>query len=641
MNDRHSTPNDRPSDMNGATHFSAGYQQIYIVKQKTQMAPEHHEVFFQCGGWCYDGFVKLDFQDNNDGRHLTVQDVSNIPRELHRHQDDLSFICLTEHVISESKSFAPALKVVEEANDFIVKELGSQNVLEQVQRIGKEGEGGETFDPSAEDGTFFEFVANIPSQMDEIECICCKTYIKEALICVVYFEGVFYCVLQSANDEQPILDVSFPDVTGEGNGITLAMYDMEENDERDRDRISWVKLSLWKSVAIDNRVFQDATPSSSTVSLSTKTYGQSYCILKPNKPDQSNRDVLFRFGSWCYTGDVDLIEKLCVDDIQHVIPALRAQQSKLAFLCHTSEMIKDNIFTAPLSYISEIGSLMEREVIASESALVALQSKSGLDLEEDPDNMFFQFETVGIRTHLLDNSHIDCIATKTYRPNGLVVMSIYFRGTFYVCLSQGAENQPLLDSDFPSIVQGKGYQIKHYPSGMEGWPELRKLSLWRNAESLAGLEEDEQVETQPKDSNCVDEEVEVSRKIEETGLSSQERSDHKEQDEKPICKPKTSCDSPISQKGIAEPKAKTHFKIEYSGASKSLNPGKDVVAQASSWKKKTRNLGAFHHLAPLKKTSKLEEQIKNEWKRKDINNISNAAGGKSTQWHSDGRPVNL
>jgi hypothetical protein len=596
--------NDPSTDNN----FIAGYQQVYVVKRKTVNAPEHNEVFFQCGEWCYDGFVKLDFE----GRDLTVQEVSNIPRELHRHQDDLSFLCLSENVLSESKSFAPSLKIIEDANNFIVDELSSPGIMEEVQRIGKD----KSFDSTQfDEGHFFELVANIPSEMKEIECICCKTYVKEALICVVFFEGIFYCVLQHANEDQPLLDISFPDIMREGNGATLAIYDSRE-EENDSDTISWVKLSLWQSVPVESQVFKNA-PASSTVSLATNTYGQSYCILKPNKADRSNRDVLFRFGSWCYSGRAELIDTLCIEDIPLVIPALRAQQNKLAFLCHSSEMLTDNIFTAPLAHISEITNLMEREVIASEGALVALQKQSMLDLDEDPKHMFFQFETVA--NNVLQKSHIDCIATKTYRPNGLVVMSIFFRGTFYVCLSPGEENQPLLDSAFPCIVQGKGYQIKQYPSGLSEWPELRKLSLWRNAESLTSKEELE-VKSERNDNK---QEIDMDDKKHDLSDSKSVHVplDEKERDEKPIRRSEPN--QKPSTMNVAEPK---------SSDNKNSNPlSKGEKVTRPSCRRKTSNLGAFHHLAPLKKPSKLEEHMKAS-KRNDIS-------GNNPQWHSDGRPI--
>ena len=41
------------------------------------------------------------------------------------------------------------------------------------------------------------------------------------------------------------------------------------------------------------------------------------------------REVLFRFGNWCYNGHVDLGEKLQLSDIPVIIPMLRRQQSAL------------------------------------------------------------------------------------------------------------------------------------------------------------------------------------------------------------------------------------------------------------------------------------------------------------------------
>ena len=44
-----------------------------------------------------------------------------------------------------------------------------------------------------------------------------------------------------------------------------------------------------------------------------------------------------RFGSWCYSGTVQLTPALALVDIPHVIPALRMQQSKLDFMCDVSQ----------------------------------------------------------------------------------------------------------------------------------------------------------------------------------------------------------------------------------------------------------------------------------------------------------------
>lgn len=45
-----------------------------------------------------------------------------------------------------------------------------------------------------------------------------------------------------------------------------------------------------------------------------------------------------RFGSWCYSGTVQLTPTLALVDIPHVIPALRMQQSKLDFMCDVTQV---------------------------------------------------------------------------------------------------------------------------------------------------------------------------------------------------------------------------------------------------------------------------------------------------------------
>ena len=57
---------------------------------------------------------------------------------------------------------------------------------------------------------------------------------------------------------------------------------------------------------------------------------QMYLSLRDvNAPTISvHHDVLFRFGSWCYAGRVQLTPTLTLSDIPFVIPALRMQQSR-------------------------------------------------------------------------------------------------------------------------------------------------------------------------------------------------------------------------------------------------------------------------------------------------------------------------
>jgi len=72
-----------------------------------------------------------------------------------------------------------------------------------------------------------------------------------------------------------------------------------------------------------------------------------------------------------------------------------------------------------------------------------------------------------------------------YTPNGLVTIAIYFGGTYYLSLQDGSGEQPLLDSKFPNVAgKGRGYQIKAYSSGVDGWDSLRKVSVWQTQEAM-------------------------------------------------------------------------------------------------------------------------------------------------------------
>lgn len=56
-----------------------------------------------------------------------------------------------------------------------------------------------------------------------------------------------------------------------------------------------------------------------------------------------------------------------------------------------------------------------------------------------------------------------------------MTVTIYYRGTYYVVVSDGSSEQPLLDSRFPNVSEkGRGYQLRAYADGLPGWPELRK-----------------------------------------------------------------------------------------------------------------------------------------------------------------------
>ena len=114
-----------------------------------------------------------------------------------------------------------------------------------------------------------------------------------------------------------------------------------------------------------------------------------------------HHDVLFRFGSWCYSGRIQLIPSLSLSDVPFVIPALRMQQSRLDFYCESSKVPTNSPFAAVLNYMQQISTKIEEQIVASEDMLNGLidrLSRMGLGesvkkwLEGDPENSFFEFK---------------------------------------------------------------------------------------------------------------------------------------------------------------------------------------------------------------------------------------------------------
>ena len=137
--------------------------------------------------------------------------------------------------------------------------------------------------------------------------------------------------------DQPLLDVKFPDVSRHGEGVQLASAPCSGGAAfafDGREPPPWYGgLSLWHALPSEVKV---APPP--TRDLSTGSYVQMYLVLRPRAENggfavtSAYREVMFRFGSWCYGGSVQLTPTIGLADIPHVIPALRMQQSRLEFV---------------------------------------------------------------------------------------------------------------------------------------------------------------------------------------------------------------------------------------------------------------------------------------------------------------------
>jgi hypothetical protein len=192
-----------------------------------------------------------------------------------------------------------------------------------------------------------------------------KTYTMGLIVISIYLEGTLYVVVQGGEGDQHLLDVRFPDVSKRGQGLHVASY-LEETP-------FWRRLTLWHCIDNDGTTMgvvpSPKTRKVQTTDISSSDYIQSYCILKSKdrSPDSTAssacmHEAMFRFGSWCYAGSVQLTPAIKLADIPYVIPALRIQQSRLSYYSDVRHLPSGCRFARALEYLHKVSWLVSQLV---------------------------------------------------------------------------------------------------------------------------------------------------------------------------------------------------------------------------------------------------------------------------------------
>ena len=372
-----------------------GYNQTYVIMKNSsgeeKSSNEDNDVFFRCGNWCYKGQIQF------NGLKIATSDLTFLIPTLQKQQGSLQYYCNSLNVPSSS-DYSEPLKFLRQATEFVAAEMSSLAIEKELKKMSNvfpwiDAEGAETY---------FELTLNdLPGCMSNVGLVASKTYSRGLIIISIYCEKTFYFVIQSGEGDQPLLDVRFPDVSKHGQGLLLQSY----NDPSS----PWRKLTLWHILEYDTvSPLARVVPKIRTLNISSSNYQQTYCVMKSSfDTDSSNysvhHDVLFRFGSWCYAGRVQLTPTLTLSDIPFVIPALRMQQGRLDYYCDVSNIPTNSPFARSLDHMQKLEPLIEDQIFNSEDVLRSLidrLSKMGLGetvikwLDGDPSNSFFEFKLV-------------------------------------------------------------------------------------------------------------------------------------------------------------------------------------------------------------------------------------------------------
>eukprot|EP01035_Chromulina_nebulosa_P034571 gene34571-46397_t len=283
-----------PAPSQAAKALDEGYTQTYLIMAKPSSSAdskseiEADEVFFRCGNWCYKGLIQF------GSLKVGVEDLPVLIPTLQRQQGSLRYYCTSKNVPADSM-YAKPLLFLEDASEFVAKQILNENIDRELRKMA-------SIFPWIDDdsaSTYFELaLGDLPAYMKHVGLIANKTYTRGLIIISIFFECTVYFLIQGGDGDQPLLDVRFPDVSRHGQGVHLNSF----NDPSK----CWRKLTLWHVLNAEGMQVKKEVPKIKTLNVSTKHYEQTYCILKSawdsSSPTLSvHHDVLFRFGSWCYS----------------------------------------------------------------------------------------------------------------------------------------------------------------------------------------------------------------------------------------------------------------------------------------------------------------------------------------------------
>lgn len=152
-------------------------------------------------------------------------------------------------------------------------------------------------------------------------------------------------------------------------------------------------------------------------------------------------------------------------------------------MCEASGMPATSLFAKSMEYLADIMPVVQQELLKAEGTLMDLAEKGYVEgvgditswLEDDSADCYFELGLADCE----ELDEVEVIASKVYL-SGIVLVVLYYQSKLYVTVQDGANEQPLLDTRFPDITcPSRGFQLETYHRGVKGFPELRRISLWR------------------------------------------------------------------------------------------------------------------------------------------------------------------
>ncbi|GBG30978.1 Hypothetical Protein FCC1311_071992 [Hondaea fermentalgiana] len=462
----------------------------------------------------YSGLLKFGDEE------LTVRDVQSSLAKLQRKRSSLALWCARRDLPKDSP-FQEVAEMLDDTAAALRDEItDSAEILEEMSQYGMtawiDEEGNEN-------KSYFELQAQ-PDHLNDVELACAKLFVGDLKLHVIFLQGSYYCTVADATaTEQDLEDTKFPDISSRGSGFQIKHYEsglyrkfaiwqtLDEtalnmrNILRERARRSVEGKAEEKSAPVEEHLHDEDDDeeeghiedvehrSSESIAhidddylwgKSKEAFGgsytQTYLMLKGTDGSTARR-ALFRYGNWCYGGVLQMDQEVTLHEMPHVLRKFQRQQGLLAYWFEVQKLPDGLPFTAPMKHFAMTSAFLEEELAKAEGTLTKIteyHKSKGIEPWVDQENgrQFFELESTGDQPFYDD---VEFMASKTYY-HGVVVITIYFQGSFYLTLSPSVGDQPLLDMSFPDVEsRGRALQIATYSHH-----EYSKLLLWESQRSV-------------------------------------------------------------------------------------------------------------------------------------------------------------
>lgn len=467
----------------------------------------------------YSGLLKL----GND--ELTVRDVHTSLAKLQKRRPSLALWCARRDLPKDSPFQEVAEMLDETANVLRDEIVESSEILEEMSQYGMTAWINEDGNESK---TYFELQAQ-PGHLKDVELACAKLFMGDLKLHVIFLQGSYYCTVADAGaSEQALEDVDFPDISSRGSGFQIKHYDTgmyrkfaiwqvldetalnmryilreraqrsiegkseektaSRNDDDGDDHENGLRGSGSTFDSLDDEDMMGGDIShvdeqylwGRSKEAFGGSYTQTYLMLKGTEGTTARR-ALFRYGNWCYGGVIHMDQEVTLHEMPHVLRKFQRQQGLLAYWFEVQKLPDGLPFTAPMRHFAMTNAFLEEELNKAESVLTKLteyHKSKGQEpwIDQENGRQFFELECTGNQPFFDD---VEFMASKTYY-HGVVVITIFFQGSFYLTLSPSVGDQPLLDMSFPDVeARKRAAQIATYAH-----PEYSKLMIWESERSV-------------------------------------------------------------------------------------------------------------------------------------------------------------